>query len=202
MFYYDIWLCVSLYDSICFYIIYIYESVWLYMNYIWLISDCMWLYMIVYDYTWLYDCICMALLVLQWPIDHSTANYWWIVPMPGDGSCARVPNGSGPTKVGFRAPQAYDNHQLHFMQGASLHSMTLLMYRSWRYTPFLDLLAGTAGLLVVWTGWRVFDDKVCPLWPYWSYIAQNWTIATHCYQLIMLYCWLYMVFIICVPIQN
>ena len=104
-----VWVYMILYA----YIIYIWICMIIY-DYIWLISDCMWLYMIVYDYTWLYDCICMALLVLQWPIDHSTANYWWIVPMPGDGSCARVPNGSGPTKVGFRAPQAYDNHQLHF----------------------------------------------------------------------------------------
>ena len=114
-----VWVYMILYA----YIIYIWICMIIY-DYIWLISDCMWLYMIVYDYTWLYDCICMALLVLQWPIDHSTANYWWIVPMPGDGSCARVPNGSGPTKVGFRAPQAYDNHQLHF--------------HAWGLTPFHD----------------------------------------------------------------
>jgi hypothetical protein len=200
MFYYDIWLCVSLYDSICLYYIWICMIIY---DYIWLYMINIWLYVIVYD------CILRDyMIVYAWPCSFSSGPSI-IAQQIIDGSC-RCP-GTGVAhecqmdrarpKLGFARHKHMTTTSCISMQGASLHSMTLLMYRIWRYRSFLDLLAGTAGLLVVWTCWRVFDDKVCTLWPYWSYCPKlddsHSLLPTHYVVLSVIHG-----FIICVPIQN
>lgn len=146
-------------------------------DYIWLISACMWLYVIVNDYTWLYDCICMALLVLQWPIDHSTANYWWIVPMPGDGSCA-TSIWQPPAACPCRGP-----HSIPWPYWCTEFGGTRLFWIFLQKPQVCLWFEPAGGFLMI--RFAIFD--------LFDLIAPNWTIATHCYQPIMLYCWLYMV---------